>query len=123
MLRHSLIFHQRRSHGALVSHLVQDAQAVEQAVFYGITPLIRDSLVVLALLLLFAAFGQYLSPWDNESIDWASLPNLDEDGLPSLASQHYFGLDPIGRDLYQRRRPSPRLHQVAMSTGKPWRGS
>jgi len=60
------------------------------------------SLVVLALLLLFSAFGQFLSPWDNESIDWASLPNLDEDGVPSLASQHYFGLDPIGRDLYQR---------------------
>lgn len=60
------------------------------------------SLVVLVLLVLFALFGQYLSPWDNESIDWASLPNLDEDGKPSLTSQHYFGLDPIGRDLYQR---------------------
>tara|TARA_R110002096_G_scaffold20056_3_gene66911 strand:- start:3165 stop:3989 length:825 start_codon:yes stop_codon:yes gene_type:complete len=60
------------------------------------------SLLVLVLLLLFSAFGQFLSPWDNESIDWASLPNLDEDGVPSLASQHYFGLDPIGRDLYQR---------------------
>ena len=30
------------------------------------------SLLVLVLLLLFSAFGQFLSPWDNESIDWAS---------------------------------------------------
>lgn len=60
------------------------------------------SLVGLVLLLLFALFGHYLSPWDHESIDWASLPTLDEASGPNFSSQHYFGVDPIGRDLYQR---------------------
>ena len=43
-----------------------------------------------------------LSPWDNETIDWSSLANIEEMGAPSLENQHYFGLDAVGRDLYQR---------------------
>ena len=60
------------------------------------------SLGVLVFLILFSAFGQYLSPWDFEKIDWANLSNIDLLGQPSIDNGHYFGLDPVGRDLYQR---------------------
>ncbi len=60
------------------------------------------SLVLLAILILFSAFGQYLSPWDFEKIDWSALGNIEEQGAPSMENGHYFGLDPVGRDLYQR---------------------
>jgi oligopeptide transport system permease protein len=59
-------------------------------------------LVVLALLVLFAAFGQLLTPWDNETIDWAMLGNVPEVGGPSLETGHYFGVDETGRDLFAR---------------------
>lgn len=60
------------------------------------------SLVLLCGLILFSAFGQYLSPWDYEKIDWSALSNIEELGQPSTENEHYFGLDPVGRDLYQR---------------------
>lgn len=60
------------------------------------------SLVLLCGLILFSAFGQYLSPWDYEKIDWSALSNIEELGQPSTENGHYFGLDPVGRDLYQR---------------------
>lgn len=60
------------------------------------------SLVVLILIVLFALFGQYLSPYDIETIDWDVLGNVAEAGRPSLATKHYFGFDDNGRDLYQR---------------------
>ncbi len=60
------------------------------------------SLFVLGCLMLFSAFGQHLSPWDFEQIDWSALANIEEKGRPSIENGHYFGLDPVGRDLYQR---------------------
>jgi len=60
------------------------------------------SLVVLILVALFAFFGQYLTPWDNETIDWNVLGNTKELGRPSLANGHYFGFGESGRDLYSR---------------------
>jgi oligopeptide transport system permease protein len=59
-------------------------------------------LFVLVGFVLFAAFGQLLTPWDNETIDWAMLGNVPEVGGPSLASGHYFGVDETGRDLFAR---------------------
>ena len=60
------------------------------------------SLVVLALVALFAFFGHHLSPYDNETIDWDVLGNVKELGRPSLENGHYFGFDESGRDLYNR---------------------
>jgi len=60
------------------------------------------SAVVLVLVLLFAAFGQYLNQWSNEEIDWEMLGMIPEIGGPSLSNGHYFGVDETGRDLFQR---------------------
>lgn len=60
------------------------------------------SVFILGLLVLFSAFGQFLSPWDNETIDWARLSQISTLGAPDFETGHYFGLDGVGRDLYQR---------------------
>ncbi len=60
------------------------------------------SLVILVLLVLFVLFGDVLAAWSNEEIDWAMLGNVAEEGGPSLANGHYFGVDELGRDLYAR---------------------
>ncbi len=59
-------------------------------------------MVILILVGLFAAFGQYIAPWSNEEVDWAVLGNVDTMGRPSIASGHYFGTDELGRDLFAR---------------------
>lgn len=60
------------------------------------------ALVILFLIFLFAMFGQYLTSWSNEEIDWNLMGDVRRDGGPSLENGHYFGLDPLGRDLYAR---------------------
>ena len=60
------------------------------------------SLAVLVLLAAFALFGDLAAPWSNEEIDWAVFGNVAEEGAPSLANGHYFGVDPLGRDLFAR---------------------
>jgi oligopeptide transport system permease protein len=75
------------------------------------------SLVILLVLVLFSVFGHLLSPWNNESIDWESLTNLSELGAPSLGSQHYFGLDAVGRDLYQRTVQGSRISLMVGALG------
>ncbi len=60
------------------------------------------SVLVLGLVILFAIFGGYLSPYDIETIDWDVLGNVQEAGRPSLATRHYFGYDDNGRDLFVR---------------------
>ncbi|MCY4496260.1 MAG: ABC transporter permease subunit [Rhodospirillaceae bacterium] len=60
------------------------------------------SLVALALVAVFALFGDLAASWSNEEIDWSVLGNVAEKGAPSLASGHYFGVDELGRDLYAR---------------------
>ena len=59
-------------------------------------------LCVLAVVGLFSIFGQLLTPWSNEEVDWAMLGNVKELGYPSFATGHYFGVDEVGRDLYAR---------------------
>lgn len=59
-------------------------------------------LIVLALVFVFAAFGQTLAAWSNEEIDWTILGNVETMGAPSFDNGHYFGVDEIGRDLYAR---------------------
>jgi ATP-binding cassette, subfamily B, bacterial MsbA len=50
MLRQSSSFFNRRAHGDLLSRLTSDANMIEQAVFYGWAPLLREPLAVLVLL-------------------------------------------------------------------------
>ncbi|MEO0830928.1 MAG: peptide ABC transporter permease, partial [Pseudomonadota bacterium] len=60
------------------------------------------SLAVLAGVGLFALFGPAISPWSNEEIDWAVLGQVESQGRPSLETGHWFGTDPLGRDLFAR---------------------
>ncbi len=60
------------------------------------------SVVALALIVLFSLFGQSLSQFDNETIDWDILGNVKEAGRPSIENGHFFGFDENGRDLYNR---------------------
>ncbi len=60
------------------------------------------SLAVLAVVAAFAVFGDLAAPWSNEEIDWSMLGAVAEQGAPSLANGHYFGVDQLGRDLYAR---------------------
>ena len=60
------------------------------------------SLVVLALVALFALFGDWFAAWSNEEIDWSMLGSVAEEGAPSLDTGHWFGVDELGRDLFAR---------------------
>ena len=60
------------------------------------------SLIVLVLVAAFAIFGDLVASWSNEEIDWAILGSVAEEGGPSVANGHYFGVDELGRDLFAR---------------------
>ncbi len=60
------------------------------------------SLVILALIFLFAMFGNVIAQWSNEEIDWGLLGQVKQNGGPSLENGHYFGVDEQARDLYAR---------------------
>jgi len=51
LLRQSPSFFNRRAHGDLLSRLTNDANIVEQALFYGAAPLVREPIAVLFLLI------------------------------------------------------------------------
>ena len=55
------------------------------------------SLIVLLALTLLVLFGERLSPFTFDDTDWGAIHSP-----PSLTSQHYFGTDSLGRDLYVR---------------------
>jgi len=60
------------------------------------------SLVVLTLIVLFSLFGNIISPWNYEDIDWDAMGDIQTLGAPSIETGHYFGTDDLGRDLYSR---------------------
>jgi len=60
------------------------------------------SLVVLVLVAAFALLGDLVAVWSNEEIDWSMLGSVAEQGAPSLANGHWFGVDELGRDLFAR---------------------
>ena len=60
------------------------------------------SLVVLALVAVFALIGDWFAAWSNEEIDWSMLGSVAEEGAPSLDNGHWFGVDELGRDLFAR---------------------
>ncbi len=55
------------------------------------------SLVVLVLMVVLVIFGPLLSQWDHEIPDWDHYSSP-----PSLETDHWFGTDALGRDLYVR---------------------
>ncbi len=69
--------------------------------FFKHTPSVV-SLVVLALVVLFALTGNFFAAWGNAEIDWSVLGQVRTLGAPSLESGHYFGTDDLGRDLFSR---------------------
>ena len=60
------------------------------------------ALIVLAMVAGLAVIGPFIAPWNYEDIDWGVLGQVDTAGRPSLASGHWFGTDPLGRDLFAR---------------------
>ncbi|WP_261196405.1 ABC transporter permease [Pseudoruegeria sp. SHC-113] len=60
------------------------------------------SIFMLFLLVLFAIFGNVIAQWNYEEIDWNLLGQIKEEGGPSIANGHYFGVDELGRDMYAR---------------------
>ena len=60
------------------------------------------AVVVLGLVVLFTVVGPVFAQWSNEEIDWGRMGDIATQGAPSIETGHYFGLDPLGRDLYAR---------------------
>ncbi len=60
------------------------------------------SLIVLVLIAMFAAFGSQFAAFSNEEINWSVIGNVETVGRPSFETGHYFGADPLGRDLFAR---------------------
>ncbi len=59
-------------------------------------------MVVLGLIVLFVILGPLFAQWSNEEIDWGRMGDIRGQGMPSIETGHYFGLDDLGRDLYAR---------------------
>ncbi|HZY67061.1 MAG TPA: ABC transporter permease subunit [Devosia sp.] len=59
-------------------------------------------LVVLLLIVLFTIVGPYFAKWTLEKVDWTIIGKVPALGGPSIANGHYFGVDPVGRDLFTR---------------------
>jgi len=60
------------------------------------------SVTIILLIVLFTIIGPLFAEWSNEEIDWGRMGDIAEDGKPSIENGHFFGLDPLGRDLYAR---------------------
>ena len=75
----------------------------------------------LGAVVLAAALGPWLSPWEFDAVDWDAI-----DTAPSLA--HWFGTDGVGRDLLTRTLAGARVSiaialaatVVSCSIGIPW---
>lgn len=58
--------------------------------------------ILLALCAGFALFGQMISPYDFDYIDFNIMGHAAEMGAPSWEKGYYFGVDDQGRDLFAR---------------------
>ncbi len=69
-------------------------------------------LVMLALCLAFALFGQVLSPHTYDFTDFTIMGHAAELGAPSWAKGYYFGTDDLGRDLFARTAMGTRISLI-----------
>ncbi|MEL0635250.1 oligopeptide ABC transporter permease OppC [Marinomonas sp. TI.3.20] len=60
------------------------------------------SLIILVIIAALSIFGPLLSQWNYADIDWTALSDISVLGRPNIASGHYFGTDPLGRDIFVR---------------------
>ena len=60
------------------------------------------SLIVLGLIAVFAFFGGLIAQYERDFVDFALMGRNQTQGVPSIATGHYFGTDSSGRDLYAR---------------------
>ncbi|MBJ7554799.1 oligopeptide ABC transporter permease OppC [Marinomonas spartinae] len=60
------------------------------------------SLIILIIIAALSIFGPLLSRWNYADIDWSALSDISTLGRPSIANGHYFGTDPLGRDIFVR---------------------
>jgi oligopeptide transport system permease protein len=60
------------------------------------------SLVMLAMVGLFALFGSFFAQWERDFVDFSLIGSNAYKGVPSFENGHFFGTDNNGRDLYAR---------------------
>ena len=66
-------------------------------------------LILLAICVLFALFGQFLSPHSYDFTDFTIMGHAAELGAPSWSKGYYFGVDDLGRDLFSRAAMGTRI--------------
>ena len=69
-------------------------------------------LAMLVFCLLFAIFGQALSPYTYDFTDFTIMGHAAELGAPSWAKGYYFGVDDLGRDLFARTAMGTRISLI-----------
>lgn len=74
LLKQSPAFYTQQRHGDLLSRLANDANVVEQAIFNGLAPLIREPLTIVALLALCFATDSRLALFTFLAVPIAGLP-------------------------------------------------
>ena len=67
------------------------------------------SLVALILIAIFAFFGELISRYDRETVDFTLIGVNATKGVPSFETGHFFGTDQEGRDLFARTAQGTRL--------------
>lgn len=68
--------------------------------------------VMLCFVTLYALLGESLAVWAYEEIDWAIMGMAAQQGQPSFANGHYFGVDDLGRDLFARTAQGTRISLI-----------
>ena len=82
---------------------------------------VRVASTVLVICLVFVMFGPLLSQWEIDAIDWDAINQ-------SPSSEHWFGTDSVGRDLFTRTMSGTRVSlfiallatSVSFCIGLPW---
>lgn len=60
------------------------------------------SVIILVFMVVLSFVGQWVAPWDFETIDWDLIGAGKNGGGPNFSNGHYFGVDNLGRDLFAR---------------------
>lgn len=60
------------------------------------------ALIALILVAIFAFFGSFVAQYERDLVDFTLMGANQRQGVPSIATGHYFGTDSSGRDLFAR---------------------